>query len=252
MACVSPMFGGLRSGDVRALRWEAFDTKDGAFTRGWAPRKKTARPQALEVPAVLRPILRDWWERIGRPTTGLIFPVRLGATAGDERKPGSFAHALRRDLKRAFGIDEARMVPVVRKFPSGELRADTRITWAADVRPMSARERELFTETEYTRPVGFHSFRRQFKQGLADLGVDIQLSMALSGATDPSAHRRYLTNTAKARQLPEGSLSSFGIDDAFSQDLPANTNGESSCFTGCRSPDLNRGQRAYEARALTN
>jgi hypothetical protein len=39
------------------------------------------------------------------------------------------------------------------------------------------------------------------------------------------------TNTAKARQIPEGSLSSFGIDGAFSQDLPANTNGEFSGFT---------------------
>ena len=76
--------------------------------------------------------------------------------------------------------------------------------------------------------------------------------MALSGATDPNAHRRYLTNTAKARQLPPGTLSSFGIDDAFSRDLVANSNGESSCFTECRRADLNRRQRAYEARALTN
>ena len=30
---------------------------------GWAARKKTQRPQRLEIPPMLRPILRDWWER---------------------------------------------------------------------------------------------------------------------------------------------------------------------------------------------
>ena len=167
-------------------------------------------------------------------------------------KPGSFAHTLRRDLRRAFGVDQPRMLPVIRKRADGELRPDTRITWVEDARPLTDRERELFTETEFTRPVDFHSFRRQFKQGLADLGVDIQTSMTLSGATDPAAHRRYLNNTSKARQLPEGSLSSFGIVDAFTDDLPANSNGEFSGFSGCRRADLNRRQRAYEARALTN
>jgi len=57
------MFGGLRTGDLHALRVEAFETEDGRFAFGWAPRKKTARPQLLEVPEMLRPILRDWWER---------------------------------------------------------------------------------------------------------------------------------------------------------------------------------------------
>lgn len=117
---------------------------------------------------------------------------------------------------------------------------------------MTDRERELFTLTEFTKPVDFHSFRRQFKQSLADANIDIQVSMALSGATDPSAHRRYLNNASKARQLPEGSLSSFSIVDAETVFDVANSNGEFSDFSGCRRADLNRRQRAYEARALTN
>jgi integrase len=252
MACVSRMFGGLHSGDVRALRWEHFESAGGAFSKGWAPRKKTARPQALEVPEVLRPILRDWWERSGRPTTGLVFGVRIGADAGKERKPGRFALSLRRDLRRAFGIDEPRMLAVVRNFPNGELRADTRITWLGNARPLTERERQLFTPTEFTKPVDFHSFRRQFKQSLAGAGIDIQLSMTLSGATDPSAHRRYLNNTARARELPGATLSSLSIVDAETVFEAADTNGKFAGFTECRSPDLNRGQRAYEARALTN
>jgi len=250
MACVSRMFGGLRTGDILALRWEAFDTAEGAFTRGWAPRKKTARPQPLELPEVLRPVIRDWWERHGRPQSGLIFPVRVGNRAGEGRKTASFAAALRRDLRRAFGVDEPRMLPVVRKFPNGKQRQDTRITWQADARPMTARERELFAESAYTRPLDFHSFRRQFKQSLADAGIDIQTSMALSGATDPSAHRRYLANTTKARHLPEATLTSFSIDDAETRDLVANSNGEFSGFSWCRRADLNRRQRAYESAGI--
>jgi hypothetical protein len=111
---------------------------------------------------------------------------------------------------------------------------------------ITERERELFTLTEYTRPVDVNSFRRPFKQSLPDAGVDIQLSMALSGATDANALPH---GPAKARQLPESSLSSFCIDlaETFSED--ANSNGEFSGFSRCRRADLNRRQRAYESGA---
>jgi integrase len=209
MACVSRCFGGLRWGDIRALLWGSFDTTDGKFERGWAPRKKTARPQLLGVPEILRPILRDWWERAGRPTEGPMFPVRKGDSAGSERKPSSIAKALRRDLRRAFGIDAPRPSQRVRK--NG--RPDSRLEWY-ETRPPTERERELLTEGRFTRPVDFHSFRRQFKQALADAGVDVQQTMALSGATDLAAHRRYLTNTAKLRVVPAAALPSFGASVA--------------------------------------
>jgi integrase len=248
MACVSWFFGGLRWGDIRAIRWEAFDTKDGAFTHGLAPRKKTARSQKLEVPEVLRPILRDYWERTGRPATGLVFPVRTGERAGAERKAGSVAKALRRDLRRVFGIDKPRVAPIVRKFPNGEERTDTRITWDPDARQMNDRERELFEETELTRPVDFHSFRRAFKQGLAEAEIDVQRSMKLSGSSDMAAHARYLANTGRPAQIPAEALPQLCISDAQLVD-PENAN---PLDLQCRRADLNRRQRAYEARALTN
>src|SRR5690606_21221088 len=77
MVCLSRMFGGLRTGDLHAIKWDALDA-EGGFQFGWAPRKKTARPQKLVIPVMLRPILRDWWERQGRPMTGLVFPTLRG------------------------------------------------------------------------------------------------------------------------------------------------------------------------------
>jgi integrase len=83
MACMSRMFGGLRTGDLHALRWEAFNTLAGAFTCGYAPRQKTRRPQLLEIPEPLRPFLREWWELAGKPSEGVVFPVRRVGKRGD-------------------------------------------------------------------------------------------------------------------------------------------------------------------------
>jgi len=243
MACTSRIFGGLRWGDIRGLRWENFDTANGAFSKGWAPRKKTARPQALEVPAVLRPILRDWWERHGKQSSGLIFPARRGKRAGEERKAGSMARALRRDLERAFGI----VVPVANATIRANKRPDSRPTWV-ESRPMTPRELELLEPGPFTKPVDFHSFRRAYKQALADSGMDVQASMALSGATDMAAHARYLLNTAKLQRVPDAALPSFSIVVAETPDVSAENDTE----TSCRRADLNRRHRAYEARALTD
>jgi hypothetical protein len=92
------------------------------------------------VPEVLCPIVRDWWERQGRPEAGLIFAVRRGATAGEERKQTSFADGLRRDLRRAFGLDQPRLLPVLRLYANDETRTDARIAWLRDARPMTERE----------------------------------------------------------------------------------------------------------------
>ena len=53
--------------------------------------------------------------------------------------------------------------------------------------------------------------------------IELQTAMALSGATDPSAHRRYLANTSKARQIPEAALPRISIAHAETPE-PANTN----------------------------
>ncbi len=59
---------------------------------------------------MLRPFLKRWWEANGSPREGLVFPVlRDGkhskAEDKDEKHQVSHAKALRRDLRRAFGVD---------------------------------------------------------------------------------------------------------------------------------------------------
>jgi integrase len=201
MSCVSRMFGGQRTSDLHSLRWEGFDVEGGAFTWGYAPRAKTRRPQLLEVPAMLRPILRDWWQRAGRPSEGLVFPVtrvgKLGDRVGQERRHVSHAAAFRRDVQAAF--------KAARERGDEGAPAET-----------SARWRELFTEPEdgFTLPVDFHSWRRGFAQAPADADVNAQQAAALAGHASLAAHARYLRSAGKLRKMPEAALPDIVITHA--------------------------------------
>ena len=208
MACMARMFGGLRTSDLHAVKWEGFDVAGGAFEWGTAPRRKGRRlakggkPQRLIVPDPLRPILRDWWERAGRPTAGLVFPKRRGDDAGTgARKRSGHAEAFRQDLRRAFRIEAL----CERESKRSNGRKLTTQVWR-DVREMTDRERVLFTETESTLPVDFHSWRRAFNQALADAGVNAQQAQALAGHSTMAAHERYLRNTQHARSIPVEAL----------------------------------------------
>ncbi len=207
MACIARMFGGLRTGDLHTLCWEAFDLEPGpggtaaGFTWGWAPRRKTRRPQLLEVPEMLRPILRDWWERAGRPTTGHLFPSRRGQRAGEPKGKTSHALAFRRDLRRAFGVDGLEKRETIRS----NRRKLVRMAWKQK-REMTPRERELFVETDFTLPVDFHSWRRAYSQALADADVNVQQATALAGHASLEAHQRYLQSGGRIRALPEAAL----------------------------------------------
>jgi integrase len=201
MSALARMFGGLRAGDIHSLDWTRFDTKNGAFTWGIAPRRKTARPQRITVPESLRPILKDWWMRAGKPSEGLVFPALRGKRAGvGEKIRVGHAAALRRDLKAAFKAYRevnANLGPAV---------LDT-IVPAED----SPRWVELFEETELTRPVDFHSWRRRFVQALADTGVNAQQAQKLAGHADLTAHERYLRSSAKTLTIPAGALPLLGV-----------------------------------------
>jgi integrase len=190
MSVIARMFGGARTGDLHALRWESFDLPGFAF--GWVPRQKTERPQKLAIVPALRPFLERWWRRMGSPAEGLVFPRLIGSGAGETAKSGSkYAEELRRDIKRAMGLEVCE---------AGR--------WVERVGPdaYSQRQRELFTETEYTKPVDFHSWRRAFNQALADAGASAQQAAALAGHASLEAHAKYLKNTAKAAAMPEGAI----------------------------------------------
>ncbi len=244
MACVARMFGGLRTGDLHALDWSSLDTAGGRFELGWAPRKKTGTPQALEIPAMLRPILRDWWERTGKKAKGPVFPTRRGEHAGKAAKgKGSHAHNFRRDLRRAFGIDELHAKVVTRK--NG--RKLTRYVWEpVPGRELTARERELFEETPYTRPVDFHSWRRAYSQALADADVNVQQATALAGHASLEAHQRYLQNASKVLRLPTAALPRIGVSHQNSGE----TGGSENDNSGSGWQDLNLQQPAPKAGPL--
>jgi integrase len=221
MACVARMFGGLRTGDLHALDWSSLDTgEEGRFAIGWAPRKKTGTPQALEIPQMLRPILRDWWERTGKKAKGPVFPTRRGKHAGKAAKgKGSHAHNFRRDLRRAFGIDVLR-TKVVKRSNGRKL---TRYVWEP-VRELTEREQQLFEETAYTLPVDFHSWRRAYSQALANADVNVQQATALAGHASLDVHQKYLANATKVLRMPAAALPRIGVSHQFSGETGGSEN----------------------------
>jgi hypothetical protein len=96
------------------------------------------------------------------------------------------------DLARCFGLET--------------WNAATSTFEATEDRTMTDRERELLEETEFTRPVDFHSWRRRFVQALADMGMNAQQAQKLAGHADLSAHERYLRTTSKTLVIPEAAL----------------------------------------------
>jgi integrase len=209
MSVVARCFGGVRTGDEHSIRWESFDIEGGRFAWGYAPRQKTKRPQRLAVPEYLRPFLKLWWQLAGKPETGLVFPVRRGERAGQQRKSSSHAHDFRRDLQRAFGLKVPRWVERTRtngrKLTEVKWEPAAKKEWA---RPMTRRERELFEETAETLPVDFHSWRRAYNQALAEAGVTLQQAQGLAGHASLDAHALYLASAETTRHMPAGALPS--------------------------------------------
>jgi len=156
LSLCSRVLGGARTGDLHRLDWALLDVP--SFESVIIARNKTGTPQRLGVPEAIRPFVRKWWEGQGCPSAGPVFPSQRGDRKGKAKGTGSsYAKKLRRELRRA-GI----------------------------TRP------ELFTETQHTRRVDFHSFRRAFVGALAGAGVPLQVSMKLSGHTNARTHTGYI------------------------------------------------------------
>lgn len=203
------MTAGLRTGDLHVLQWSGFDTEGGAFTWGTAPRRKTARPQRIAVPEALSPILRDWWERQGMPSVGLVFPALRGKRAGEGTKTRvSHADALRRDLQAAFKAYRAQHAELGNAVLDEVVPGEASPRWA-----------ELFKETELTRPVDFHSWRRRFVQVLSDIGMSAQQAQKLAGHADLSAHERYLRTSARLLEIPNEAMPDLSLR-VLPQSLP--------------------------------
>jgi integrase len=167
LALCARTVGGQRSGDLHALRWEAFGP---SFATCQVPRHKTGKPQELDVPEVVQPFIAAWHELHGSPTSGPVFPVRRGKRAGEHKAPNTNANAKR--------LRTALLVAAVDRH-------------------------ELHHETAATLPTDFHSLRRAFSTALARANVNAQTAQALTGHTDPRVHMRYVA-AEQLRTLPPG------------------------------------------------
>lgn len=194
MALVARDLGGHRTSDLHAADWSDFDTKTWATCVVRRPKtdregsrkgKRKGRRRAtrgvvrqqMRLPASVVEPLKAWWVGQGKPTTGPVFPLRRGPKAG-QRKTGrgiSYAQALR-DALWAEGI--------VRPLPGYEAATGNAR------RALCA----LQVDTDETRAVDFHSFRRAFVTGLANSGLNLQTAMAAAGHSDPVTHGRYITD----------------------------------------------------------
>lgn len=154
MALVSRVFGGMRTSDLHAWRWEHVDTANWKTAK--IRRPKVRGLSLLEIPEPLLPWLQLWWRENGQQTTGPVFPVGRGERAHEHRGHTGYARQLRAALELA-GIK----------------------------RP------ELFADGTESRRVDFHSFRRAYVTALADSGINAQQSMRLASHTKMETHMRY-------------------------------------------------------------
>jgi hypothetical protein len=192
----------MRTGDLNAWDWTMLDLV--GFTTCTVLRTKTKTPQVLEVPEVLRPFVRAWWERAGRPISGPVFPVRKGPNAGEfKAKRGiSYADRLRRDLFRA-GVTRMPPIEVPATKPGARTDLGKRV---AGTKPAPSPSDPLYFETATTLPVDFHSFRRAFNTALAGANVNVQRAMHLAGHSDTKTHMRYVMQSPAMRAIPAEAL----------------------------------------------
>jgi integrase len=179
--------GGMRGAELIKWDWTQIDRE--AFLACTIKRAKTGEVQTLEIPEMLRPFLRVWWERAGKPVAGPVFPVRRGPRAGKDKKGRgtSFAGRMRRDFWRA-GV--MRLPPIIGK----------------DGKPAPNPNDPFYFDTPVSRRVNFHSMRRAYNRALAGAGVNMQTAMTLASHSDPSVHMGYVRELDAARPVPAAAL----------------------------------------------
>ena len=158
IAFTARTMGGARTVETSRWDWGMVDRE--AFATCVLPRAKRGEGeiQHFDIPLVLQPFLRLWWQSQGCPSSGAVFPITRGLHKGQAR--GKTSHAKRfRTALTAAGV--------------------TRL--------------ELHTDTAWSRKTDFHTRRREFVSGLAKSGTNEQTSMALAHHADSKVHRKYQT-----------------------------------------------------------
>jgi integrase len=191
--------GGMRTAELIRWDWTMLDLV--GFLACTIARAKTGEVQTLEIPEMLRPFLRVWWERSGKPASGPVFPVRRGRRVGQQKVATSFAERLRRELFKAGVV---RLPPVVGK----------------DGKPAPNPADPLYFDTRVSKRVDFHSFRRAYNTALARAGVNVQTAMALASHSDAKTHMGYVMAFEASMPLPAAALPSIAISAADALQSP--------------------------------
>jgi integrase len=180
MAIVSRAFGGMRTSDLRAWNWQHVDLPPGGAWE-WAdvPRPKTAK------------------------------------RGGAKRGPRGASHALERlALPPAVAAELATWWLAQGRPSEGPVFTfpPSRKSFAADLRAAllaaGIDRHELHHDTERTRRVDFHSFRRAYVTAIARAGLNAQTAMKAAGHRQMSTHMLYAV--PELIEVPAAALPTWG------------------------------------------
>jgi integrase len=171
MSIFARALGGARTSDVIRTDWLHAEVPH--FAGITIVNSKTGKQRRLIVPERVRPFVVDWWQRSGCPSIGPMFPILRGPRMGQRRptRGVSFAGRLR-EACVAAGLTR----------------------------------RELFTETDFTLPVDFHSFRRAFVKAGRRAGVSADITMKLSGHASREVHEIYVGDDPAFEEIPDAMI----------------------------------------------
>ena len=223
MACLlSREFAGQRTSDLLQADYEDYDfegwtafvrrpkTEDQGTKKYKRRRKRRIRlvyeRVRLVIPEPVRAPLLAWREKhrdplTGElPTRGPLFPAQRGKNAGKRKSSHGNSWALRlRDALWEEGI----VRPLPPRTEGGKFLVGYEQAIGEDRRNHCA----LQVDTEQTRKVVFHSFRRASVTALRKAGVPLRVAMLITGHSSESTHMGY-DAADDAIEIPEASLAS--------------------------------------------
>ena len=230
MALASRCFGGLRTSDLHAWDWSHVKTDTWESSKVYRPKTddEHGATELVEqrIPDMLAEPLKAWWRRWKKredttdgPLSGPVFPVMKGARAGERQGKRSHARELRNALwhlgivRPLAGFDEAFARLEVARGHLASAQADpkqkgTLRALRAEVQRLDDEARArcaLQSNTERTKCVDFHSFRRAYNTALANAGVNAQTAMRLAGHSQMRTHMRYVMSV-EILETPEAAL----------------------------------------------
>lgn len=228
---------GHRTSDLHAGLWQEVDRVHFAWMKvrrpktdgqvGGATNVRNRKARAYEkvtheIDESLRPSIRQYWEAMGRPERGPIFPrlrdavekpmkmkdgrvvTRKGGKAGERKGDGnSYAAALRRAVWECSIYDP---------MPVGTLIDGEPTTEAFDPKHPKKELCRLQTDTDETRRLSFHSLRGALVTALADAGVSEADQLATTGHSQLTTQLKSYMGKRRVK-VPKSALPGGAVEE---------------------------------------